>query len=255
MTNNKVAIVIPSRLESTRLKQKPLIKIAGREMILRVIDGLSSITEADIYVATDSIAIKDAIYNEKYNENIKVILSSKDGIESGTDRVFDAIKQVNEKYDYVVNLQGDMPNLKTETAVNIVKFLQSYKGRDDIMMTFASIMEDNDEDKDDVGVVKIALAQSLQKLNLYKALYFSRYAIPYNASRHYHHLGIYAYSVKTLEKFASLPRSDLEKSESLEQLRALENDIDIYVKIVNDIPISVDTQRDLDKVENYFAKK
>jgi 3-deoxy-manno-octulosonate cytidylyltransferase (CMP-KDO synthetase) len=145
-------------------------------------------------------------------------------------------------------LQGDLPNIDPKV---IRAAADAALKQDCDIATVASKIKDFHEITNH-NVVKIAIAKSGQ------ALYFSRCPIPYSkvgSDDYFHHIGIYAYKKKALEKFVKLAPSILEKRESLEQLRALENNMKIFVKIVDAHPLSVDTKEDLDAVTKAIAKK
>lgn len=232
----KIIIIIPSRLASTRLPNKPLAIINGKTMIQRVFEQAKKTNFKDILIATDSQLIGDEV--SKFGGNYII---TDPALPSGTDRVYSAIKNLNKDFDIIVNLQGDLPNID---PLVIESCIELAKNSDCDIATVASIIKDKSEITNP-NVVKIAIAQNHQ------ALYFSRSAIPYSKDldqTYYHHIGIYAFKKSALEKFINLTPSFLEKRESLEQLRALENNMKIAVKIVDTHPLSVDTADDLLKI-------
>ncbi|MFT7099206.1 MAG: 3-deoxy-manno-octulosonate cytidylyltransferase (CMP-KDO synthetase), partial [Rickettsiales bacterium] len=153
-------------------------------------------------------------------------------------------------FDIIVNLQGDLPAIDPEVIIAAAN--AAIKSDSDIA-TVASIIKDETE-INNPNVVKIAIAD-LNNEKLGQALYFSRAPIPHGKGDYFHHIGIYAYKRAALEKFVSLKPSNLEKRESLEQLRALENKMKIAVQIVDSHPLSVDTEEDLQKVRDLILKK
>jgi len=241
----KTIIIIPARMASTRLPNKPLALIAGQTMISRVYQQAKK-TNLEVMVACDSLEIA----NEISKIGGKYVLTEPN-LPSGTDRIYEAYQKLGANHDVVVNLQGDLPNIDPKLILQCVDLLQN--SNCDIG-TLASIITDK-EQINNPNVVKIALSSQKQ------ALYFSRSAIPYLAptklESHFsqnidsknavylHHIGIYAYTKSALEKFVSLPPAKLEKQEGLEQLRALENNLKIFVETVDSHPISVDTMADL----------
>lgn len=238
----KILTIIPARLASTRLPRKPLALIVGKTMIQRVYEQAIKANVGEVLIATDSQEIIDEI--NKFGG--KYIITDPD-LPSGTDRIFEAYKkfisQNNLSFDIILNLQGDLPNIEPHIIKECAEFALS---NDCDIVTVASKITDLTEITNP-NVVKIAIASN----NL--ALYFSRSAIPYSKNHDdnfFHHIGIYAYKTKALEQFVALSPSPLEKRESLEQLRALENQMKIAVKIVDTHPLSVDTQEDLTKVIN-----
>ena len=239
----KVIIIIPARLASTRLPNKPLAIIEGKTMIQRVYEQALKANLGEVIIATDG----EKIANEIKKFGGKYILTNPD-LQSGTDRIYSAYKLLKEDFDIIVNVQGDLPNIDPNVISECVNL--SLENDCDIA-TVASKISDISE-INNPNVVKIALAQNGL------ALYFSRSAIPFSKNindDYFHHIGIYAYKKNALEKFINLSPSPLEKRESLEQLRALENGMKIAVKIVNAHPLSVDTQEDLDKVINLIKSR
>lgn len=243
--NKKIAIIIPARLASTRLPNKPLVDILGKTMILRVHEKAVKANIGDVYVACDSQEIFDEITN-----NGGTAIMTDANLPSGTDRIHSAFQKISQNYDYIMNLQGDLPNIDPEVLKLSAKAAIDNENLD--IVTAASITQDIEE-INDPNIVKIALAKNDEKYgkNCGRALYFSRAPISYSKNHkddYYHHIGIYIFRTEALEKFVSLPQSNLEKQESLEQLRALENDMSILVKIVDSNPLSVDTKEDLEKI-------
>lgn len=165
---------------------------------------------------------------------------TKKKLNSGTDRVYNAMQALLKKnlYKYIINLQGDVPNISPKI---IKKLTLIIKQKSVAMATLVSKIKDP-KFINDKNIVKAAITKHL-KFN--KALYFSRSPIPYGSKEFFEHIGIYAYKFNTLKKFVNLKVGQLEKIESLEQLRALENGIDIIVGKVNKAPYSIDTLKDL----------
>ena len=245
---NKVLIIIPVRLASTRLPNKPLADICGKTMIQRVYEQAVAANLGDVLIACDG----EEIANEAQRIGAKFIITDPN-LPSGTDRIYAAFQQNNfAEYEIIVNLQGDLPNIDPEVIKAAAKAALE---NDCDIATVASKIKNQDEITNP-NVVKIAIAFKTD--NLGKALYFSRSAIPYsksdNSAEYYHHIGIYAYKKSALEKFIKLKPSKLEQRESLEQLRALENDMKIFVKIVKAHPLSVDTKEDLEIITKLIAQ-
>jgi 3-deoxy-manno-octulosonate cytidylyltransferase (CMP-KDO synthetase) len=239
----KVIIIIPARLASTRLPNKPLAMIEGKTMIQRVYEQALKANLGEVIIATDG----EKIANEIKKFGGKYILTNPD-LQSGTDRIYSAYKLLKEDFDIIVNVQGDLPNIDPKVISECVNLALE---NDCDIATVASKISDISE-INNPNVVKIALAQNGL------ALYFSRSPIPFSKNindDYFHHIGIYAYKKNALEKFINLTPSPLEKRESLEQLRALENGMKIAVKIVNAHPLSVDTKEDLDKVINLIKSQ
>ena len=216
-------IIIPARLKSKRLKNKQLQEINGIPLIKRVVEEVKKMNLCDLNVI---------ITNKKLN--------------SGSDRCFDALQKIkNKKYKYIVDLQSDMLNIDKKIIDDILINLHN-KNIDIITAVYKT---KDEKQKQQQQSVKVAINYNKSDV-IHKCLYFSRSNIPFSNKTAYIHIGIYGYSVKSLIKFANLEQSNLEKTEKLEQLRALENNMSIYTIITNKKPISIDTKDDL-----YYAEK
>jgi 3-deoxy-manno-octulosonate cytidylyltransferase (CMP-KDO synthetase) len=248
----KKVVIIPARLASTRLPQKVLADIVGIPMIVRVASQVLKSSIKDVFVACDSEKIAHVVSSY----GIKTILTD-ENLPSGTDRVFQAYQKLGRSYDLIVNVQGDLPLLDPISMVRPKKldYLCNLLWKSDFdIATFATPIKTLEE-INNPNVVKPVI--SFIKKNYGQALYFSRSPVPYSKTlnyTYYHHIGIYVYKQKALEKFVSLKPSILEKRESLEQLRALENNMKIVVKITNSYPLGVDTKEDLQKVISLLKK-
>ena len=232
MTKNIITI-IPARMASTRLPNKPLAMIKGKTMIQRVYEQALKANIGEVYIACDGDEIAQEI--KKFAGNFVI---TDPALPSGTDRIFQACQKLNLNAEFIVNLQGDLPLI--DPAI-ISTCAQLAINSDCDIATVASVIN-NIAEVNNPNVVKIAVNSRSE------ALYFSRCPIPYSkdcAQQYLHHIGIYTYRRKALEKFVNLSPSMLEKRESLEQLRALENNMKIAVKIVDSHPVSVDTYEDL----------
>ena len=237
---NDTLIVIPIRMASLRLPGKPLIEINGKAMVAHVWERAILSKCGDVIVACCDKEARD--YLKK--NNIPFVMTKKK-LNSGTDRVYSAVDSLLEKntYKYIINLQGDVPNISPKS---IKKLSLIIKQKSVAMATLISKIK-NKKFINDKNIVKVAITKHFK---LYKALYFSRSPIPYGANEFFEHIGIYAYKINALKNFVSLKMGELEKIESLEQLRALENGIEIIVGKVNQAPYSIDTLKDL----NFFLK-
>jgi len=224
-----IAIIIPSRLGSVRLPKKPLAKIGDLTMIERVSMAALKTGISAVYIATDSTEI--GALAEK--SGAKAIITDKE-CASGTDRVFLASQIANLPHKVIVNVQGDMPFVDPDVILQVAKMCLDT----DFDITTA-VSEANPEYAASVSNVK-----AIDDKNG-RALYFSRAMIPHNAQTYLCHIGIYAFKRDALSKFCSLPTSEIEKSESLEQLRALHNGMSIGACRAASMPISVDTADDL----------
>ena len=243
---NKIAIIIPSRLDAQRFPNKPLKLINNKEMILHVLEVAYKSNLGEVYVATPDQKIIDLI--KKFGGN--AIKTSNDH-QTGTDRIFEVFKNtLNNKPDIIVNLQGDMPNLDPEIISKLVFYMKEKKC--DIGTLASDFRTKNEITNPDV--VKVAVKEKFNNNIFQNALDFFRLSDdpPHNL---YHHIGIYAFTNKALEKYVNLKRSKLELDRKLEQLRALENNMSIHVGFVKTFPLSVDTEQDLNEVRKILEKK
>lgn len=246
MPNSKAIIIIPARLNSTRLPGKPLADIAGKPMISRVYEQAIKSKSADVVVACAESSIASVIDNL----GGKAILTDPNHL-SGTDRIAQALSIIDPDkiYQIIVNLQGDLPLVSTDLIQQAVNSLTAKNDYD--IITFAAPIN-NDQEINNPNIVKIVIANSDHQIK--RAIYFSRSAIPYNADIYYHHIGIYSYRRVALEKFINYSVTNLERQESLEQLRAIEHGLKIGVIIVDQAPLGVDTKDDLIIVRNKFLR-
>tara|TARA_A100001015_G_scaffold177804_1_gene197671 strand:- start:292 stop:1017 length:726 start_codon:yes stop_codon:yes gene_type:complete len=233
-------IIIPARMESKRFPGKPLVNINGKTMLEHVRDRAIESGAGKVVVACCDKEIK--IFLEK--KNIFYIWTKKN-LNSGTDRVNFAFEKIKNrgKYKYVINLQGDVPFIKYK---DIIKLKTLIKNSPFKIATLISEIKNKNHVKDP-NIVKAVISKYNHKY--YEALYFSRSPIPYNAEKYYEHVGIYAYTKLALKKFVSLGKSNLEKQEKLEQLRALENNMRIAVQKISNAPVSIDIPEDLNRLK------
>lgn len=237
-------IVIPARLASTRLPNKPLAEIQGKPMILRVWEQAMAADIGDVIVACCGLEIADIITKA----GGKVVLTNPNHL-NGTDRIYEAIQSLSNisKSTVIVNLQGDLPTISKESLKAVLEPLQNPA----VDIGTLAVPISDPQQIENPNVVKVAL--TFVKPHIGRALYFSRSPIPYGATEYYHHIGIYAYRMASLEKYVSLKPSLLEQTERLEQLRALEEGMRIDVGIVDEIPHSVDTKEDLEAVTRFLG--
>jgi 3-deoxy-manno-octulosonate cytidylyltransferase (CMP-KDO synthetase) len=233
-------VIIPARIASTRLENKPLQMIGNKTMIEHVVSRVSRIEVGGVFVATDS----EEIFSLVTSKGFSAIMTDKNCL-TGTDRVYEAFKKFPNStvIKYVINVQGDMPFIDEAIIPKIIEGLKT--GRFDIMTSVVKVGKDIAGTSSNVKVV-------IDKNN--KALYFSRSLVPSGASEFLYHVGIYGFKAPLLEKFVLLEQSENEKSENLEQLRALDNGMTIGVCYSNEIPISVDTKEDLAKARDFVVK-
>ena len=237
-------IIVPARLGSTRLPNKPLAMLNGQTVISRVIDLAKSSNADEIFIATDSVEIKD----HAEDCGAEVVMTSSHHI-SGMDRISEAANKVNLPLNIpIVNLQGDEPFMPLEIINSLASFIN-----EDTPISTACIKFKNDMDFNSPHEVKVVRTVSK------KAMYFSRSVIPNSFTEDYHnylkHLGIYAYTNETLQMLSKLKPSANEESEKLEQLRFLDNGFNIFVQDFDcEAPIGIDTPEDLDAATIYASK-
>lgn len=243
----KVLVVIPARFASTRFPGKPLVKLGGQSMIERVYRQASQCRYADeVVVATDD----ERIAAEVTRFGGTVVMTS-DTHNSGTDRLAEVASMYPE-YDIVINVQGDEPLIAPATIDAAIFPLLQDKSL--TMSTVAAPLTDIEEIESNT-VVKVVVDKNGN------ALYFSRFPIPYVRDRsqaakvkYLAHIGLYGYGRETLLRISAAPQTMLECAESLEQLRALENDIRIRVVEVPARSPAIDTPEDVKAVEKALAQ-
>jgi len=242
---NKIAIIIPSRLDAQRLPNKPLKLINNKEMILHVYNQAIKSKVGEVYVATPDEKIFDTVKKAG-----GYAIKTSDNHQTGTDRIFEVFeKKLNSEPDIVVNLQGDMPNIQPQAISDLVSYMQEKKCD---IGTLASEFNSKTE-INNPNVVKVAVKEKLLSKMFLNVSDFFR--IDENSGFNlYHHIGIYAFTNKALIRYVSLKRSKLELERKLEQLRALENKMSIHVGYIKSSPLSVDTEEDLIKVKNLMEK-
>ena len=237
----KVLGIIPARYGSTRFPGKPLAMIGDKTMIQRVCQqALKSSLDA-VVVATDD----PRIFDEVRGFGGEVVMTRTDH-RSGTDRCLEALDKVGEGFDAVVNIQGDEPFIDPGQIDQVAALIR----RDDTGLATLARRIMDPKTLENHNVVKVVFDKDGF------ALYFSRHAIPFvrdkefqqwmESAEYYHHIGIYAYKSETLRRIAALPQGRLERAESLEQLRWLENGMRIRVGITEIAnSFSIDTPQDL----------
>lgn len=240
----KILAVIPSRFASTRFPGKPLIDIKGKTMIQRVFEQAKQCKSfADVIVATDD----ERIYNHVIEFGGKAMMTSEKH-PSGTDRCAEVLSKSDQKYDAVVNVQGDEPFIQPEQLEQLIECFKNPKTQ------IATLVKkiDSTDDLLNINLPKVIFNKEM------KALYFSRLPIPGQKSvdteewvknhQYYRHIGLYGYRAETLKEITLLPPSPLENIESLEQLRWLEAGYTITVSVTEFESIGIDTPNDLNKI-------
>lgn len=234
--------VIPARYASTRLEGKPLKDICGHSMIEWVYKRAKKSKLDEVVVATDD----EKIYNEIISFGGKCIMTSKDHI-NGTSRIAE-VSQLFTDYDIIINIQGDEPLIQPDMINTLI---DTFDDKSTIMSTLKYKL-DNWEDISNPNYVKVITDKNDN------AIYFSRSPIPFprtkNNDIYFKHIGIYGYKREFVIEYAKMEATPLELSESLEQLRALENGYKIKVIETPHHIIGVDTQEELEKVIDFIQK-
>lgn len=250
----RVITMMPVRLAATRLPNKPLLNINGKTLVQRVYENVEKVMngKTDIAVAAGDQKIVDEV--QKFGGT--AILTDPN-LPSGTDRIAAALKILDpkgEKYDIVVDFQGDNLNVDPSVCLPLVEMVQ----KTDCDIATCGMVIKNEEDKTNPNVVKIVMGLKEGEREA-PCLYFTRATAPYTRDPEkcknqdlYHHIGIYVFKAASLQKMVSLPRGVLEARESLEQLRALENGMKIRARIIDKIklidaaPADINTPEDLE---------
>ena len=233
-----IVAVIPARYAATRFPGKLMQMLGDKTIIRHVYDNtVSTGLFNDVFVVTDS----DIIYKEIKDSGGKVIMSKKEH-ESGSDRIAEAIAEMN--IDVIVNVQGDEPFIKKEPLEKLVHLFN-----DDKVQVASLMRKISKEEATNPNNVKVVTDKSGY------ALYFSRSIIPYQRdekmnAEYFLHVGVYAYKKDSLITFTKLPQSSLEKIEKLEQLRYLENGIKIKMAETDYNNIAIDTPEDLERAKS-----
>ena len=232
----KTAIIIPARYGSSRLEGKPLLKVAGKSVIQWVYEKAKQSKLADmIIVATDDTRIFDEV--KSFGGEVEMTSVNH---KCGSDRIMEVVSR-HPEIAYICNLQGDEP---------VIKNVKEDDNAD--ISTLVRVLTDVEE------INNPNLVKCVRDINGF-ALYFSRSKIPFERNTgiatFYGHLGIYGYKRKALESMTTLAQTPLEKTESLEQLRALENGMKIKTSVVDFVPVGIDTREDLEKFKQIVEKK
>jgi 3-deoxy-manno-octulosonate cytidylyltransferase (CMP-KDO synthetase) len=245
-------IIIPARYGSTRFPGKPLVELVGQTVISRVVRAaLRTAAQKPVLVATDDTRIAAEIENHFTQDEALAVMTSPD-CHTGTDRLSEALRAhfgTIEERLIVVNVQGDEPFIE---PAHIDVLIEMMRGDESLQMaTLVTPIWEVEHEKDP-NIVKAVVSERK------RALYFSRAPIPYDrdagGAQRFRHLGIYAYDARWLVKMATLPPSKLEEIEKLEQLRALENGVEIGVAIIDGVvPIAIDTPEDLVRAQAFLG--
>lgn len=233
----KTAIIIPARYGSSRLEGKPLLKVMGKSVIQWVYEKAKQAKLADmVIVATDD----QRIFDEVKSFGGEVEMTSVNH-KCGSDRIMEVVSR-HPEISYICNLQGDEPLIKPESIDSVIRNVKEDDKAD--ISTLIRVLTDESE-INNPNLVKCVIDKNGF------ALYFSRSKIPYERNTgkatFYGHIGIYGYKRQALEAMTSMVQTSLECAESLEQLRALENGMNIKTSVVDFVPVGIDTKEDLEK--------
>lgn len=245
-TFDNTIVLIPARMASTRLPGKPLADIAGLPMIVQVARRAHEAGIGRVTVAVDDENILKVVKDAGFDAVMTMVTH-----QSGSDRIHEALGNADPagRAEFIVNVQGDLPTIEPETIRASLRPLENEAT--DIATLTVEIT--NEEEKTNPNVVKI-VGSPLSDSRL-RALYFTRATAPHGQGPLYHHIGLYAYRRRALERFVSLKPSVLEKRESLEQLRALEAGMRIDAEIVDSVPLGVDTPADLERARDILGQR
>ena len=238
-TPRQPVILIPARLASTRLPDKPLADIAGDPMIVQVWRRAAEAAIGRVVVAAAEQAIVDAVAKA----GGEAVLTDPD-LPSGSDRIHAALAGIDPDgaHDAVINVQGDLPTIEPAAIRAALAPLDD----DDVDIATIAAEITRAEERDNPNVVKAVVGLAAGERRG-RALYFTRATAPFGAGPLYHHIGLYAYRRAALDRFVALPPGILEMREKLEQLRALEAGMRIDVALVDTVPLGVDTPADLER--------
>ncbi|MDR0572297.1 MAG: 3-deoxy-manno-octulosonate cytidylyltransferase [Rickettsiales bacterium] len=256
----RVVTLVPARLKATRLPNKPILDINGKSLIRRVCENAKAyIKDSDLYVAAGDQEIVD----ECKKVGVEAILTDP-SLPSGSDRIAAALKKIDpngDKYDIVVNFQGDGVNVDPRVNIPLIEMIAG--GRCDIA-TCGMVFQSQQAIENPTNVKVVMGLKPGEKEG--RALYFTRSVCPFiqkpgaRNTDFYHHIGIYVYNAESLRRMVSLPLGILEEREALEQLRALENGMVIGVKIITpeemklikEAPADVNTFEELEEARKYI---
>ena len=242
----KTLVIIPSRLSASRLPGKPLLKINGLSIISHVYKKAQEANIGEVFVAAED---QEIIEDVKKNGGEAILTNNNH--KTGTDRIYEAfVKLGRTDIDLIMNLQGDEPLMNIEDIQDLNKHMIQTK-RD--LGTLAAKIN-NKKVFENHDIVKVITEESLDDIKFPRAINFMRKLDKEN-NQAYHHLGIYCYNVEILKRFISLKQSQNEIENRLEQLRALDNNINVNVALAKSSPIGVDTKEDFMAIKKIMEYK
>ena len=238
MQIKQALIVIPARYGSTRFPGKPLEMISGKSLIQRVFEQCKQVIDADVVIATDDLRI----FEQCAFFGANAIMTQEHP--SGTDRVAEAVSKLSSHYQYVINVQGDEPFIDPQVFAPLIQAFENPT------VEIATLYHTMDEEKE---IPQPSIIKVCKDINQ-DALFFSRSIIPYKREpipvAYFKHVGIYAFLPEVLKKLVKLPSSEIEKAESLEQLRWMYNGYKIRMVETKYTSVSIDTPEDIAKVNS-----
>ena len=242
----KTLIIIPSRLSAKRLPGKPLLKINGLSIVTHVYRKAVEANIGEVFVAAEDQEIVEDV-----KENGGQAILTRNNHKTGTDRVYEALEKLGiTDVELVMNLQGDEPLMNIEDIKKLHE--QMIKNKSELGTLASNILDKNLYN--DLNTVKVVTKENLDNSKFTEAVNFMRKSEKINKNP-YHHLGIYCYQVDTLKKFVYLEQSQNEIKNKLEQLRALDNNINIKVTLAKESPIGVDTEEDFVAIKKLMEYK
>ena len=244
---SKTLILIPTRLSATRLPGKPLLKINNLSIISHVVKKAKESNIGDVYVAAeDREIIKDV-----ENNGGKAILTGNHH-KNGSERILECFEKIDqENVDYIINLQGDEPNINTDDLIKLNSFVTKNKSQ---IGTLAAKISDNSI-LNNPHIVKVITKDKITHNNFPLAFDFKRKINQNIEENIYHHIGVYAYDANALKKIVKLKQSKNEIKNNLEQLRAMDNGFKINVALAKSSPIGVDTMEDYLEIKKIMEYK
>ena len=246
ISQENTAIIIPVRLQASRLPNKPLLDISGKPMIQHVWESAIASDLGRVVVATDSNEIAKCI--ESLGGDVCMTAENH---QTGTDRMYEALRKIDpgKMIHYIINLQGDLPTINSFALKKVINLLSSEQDEIGTLVTQFESVEDIKKEQ----FVKAICNLSGTETESY-AENFVRKQGDYDAKSLYHHIGIYAFKRDALEKFVTLSQTDREKNEKLEQLRAIDNKMKIKIGLIDFLPLGVDTPDDLEEIRKILSK-
>ena len=245
MTETRTLVLIPARMAATRLPGKPLLDIGGLPMIVHVLRRAEAANIGRVAVATDTPEIAAAVTAH----GGEAVMTRADH-PSGSDRIYEALGKLDpgREAEIIINLQGDFPTILPDNIRDVLDPLS------DPAVDIATLAAEIHTEEESANPNVVKMVGSHVSGRRFRALYFTRASAPWGDGPRYHHVGLYAYRRKALERFVALAPSALEQQEKLEQLRAIEAGMRIDVTIVDTVPRGVDTPNDLETARQILAK-